>query len=48
MSSSINNVIGYSDRPIHGLSPNEDLRLNVSNVSVTLCYVDSTRGWVLV
>lgn len=48
MSSSVTNMIGYSDKPIHGLSPNEDLRLDVSNVSVTLCYVDSTRGWVLV
>ena len=48
MSSSVTNMIGYSDRPIHGLSPNEDLRLDVSNVSVTLCYVDPTRGWVLV
>ncbi len=48
MSTSVNNTIGYSDKPIHGLSSGEDLRLDVPNVSIILCYVDSTRGWVLV
>jgi hypothetical protein len=48
MSTSVNNTIGYSDRPIHGLSSGEDLRLDVPNVSIVLCYVDPTRGWVLV
>lgn len=33
---------------IHGLSPGENLRLDLSNVSVTLCYVDADRGWVIV
>jgi hypothetical protein len=33
---------------IHGLSSGEDLRLNVTNVSVTFCFVDSVRGWVIV
>lgn len=48
MSTSVNNTIGYSDKPIHGLSGGEDLRLDVPNVSIVLCYVDATRGWVLV
>lgn len=48
MTPSKNNTIQYNGTRIHGLAPNEHLRLDVSNVSVTLCYTDSTRGWVIV
>lgn len=45
-SSSVNNIIKFTGSRIHGLS--EDIILNVMNVSVTLCYVGSTTGWVIV
>lgn len=48
MSSSKNNTIQYNGTRIHGLGPNEHLRLDVWNVSIIMCYTDPTRGWVLV
>lgn len=48
MSPSTLNTIQYNGTRIHGLSPNEHLRLDIPNVSITMCYVDSTRGWVIV
>ena len=48
MSPSKNNTIQYNGTRIHGLAPNEHLKLDVSNVSITMCYVDATRGWVIV
>lgn len=33
---------------IHGLASGEKLKLDVPNISVTFCYVDATRGWVIV
>lgn len=48
MSPSRNNTIQYNGARIHGLSPNEHLRLDVPNVSISMCYVDSIRGWVII
>lgn len=48
MSQSRKNVIEYNGTVIHGLPPNEHLKLDVPNISITLCYIDSTRGWVIV
>lgn len=48
MSPSKNNTIQYNGTRIHGLAPNEHLRLDVPNVSISMCYVDSTRGWVII
>ena len=48
MSPSKNNTIQYNGTRIHGLAPNEHLKLDVPNVSITMCYTDSTRGWIIV
>lgn len=48
MTPSKNNTIQYNGTRIHGLAPNEHLKLDVPNVSITMCYTDSTRGWVIV
>lgn len=48
MTPSVNNTIQFNGSRIHGLAQNEHLRLDVPNVSITMCYVDASRGWVIV
>lgn len=42
------NKIFPGNRKIHGLANGDDLVLDIPNISVALCYVDTTRGWVIV
>jgi hypothetical protein len=49
MGSSVTNVIRANGvSRIHGLGTTENLRLDVPNITVTMCYIDSVRGWVIV
>lgn len=48
MTYSETNKIYPGSSKIHGLNVGEELTLDLPQISVTLCYVDSTRGWVIV
>lgn len=43
-----NNKIFPGNKKIHGLAAGDDLVLDMPNISVSLCYIDSNRGWVIV
>lgn len=42
------NKINPGSSRIHGLAVGEEVVLDIWNVSIDLCYIDATRGWVLV